>query len=838
MRKALMIVGAVIAVAALAAAAVMMYAARNLDSIIAERRPYLLQKLSNALDRKVEVSSVKVSLRWGLIAQLQGVKIEDDPALSDQPFVEAASIDMNVELLPLLSRKVHVTEVTLKSPMIHVIRTEEGEFNLSTIGKKKRDESEEKPAESPPGEKIEGAPITSEQAGATAAPGRHREDLHTIYVKDLVVDDAVIVYEERGANHQSLTISDVDLTVKGFTFVRAFEVSLKLAMLSDKQNVDITGTVGPLMHEGSLSAKNAPLAIDAKIDALDLARLRAIGSIGKAIPDALSIPDPVSIAASVKGTPSLLEFHLDSDLTGDRVAWAESFDKPASVPLKLSADGARTDSGVEIVQAKVDLADLEANLSDVKVIGGVARARIDTNRFDIAAMAKLIPPLQKYDASGHAEIHTDVQVADKQPRAKGTVSLAGVALSRPGDSKNLVSDLSGDIKVNGDAADAGPLKFNLGSGHATATLHARSLQPLSADYALNVDAIKVSEFAPKRPDDEHLNNLAVSGTLSQTPELALSIKAASSDGNLANVVYKDLNASGTMRGKELQLESFKVAAFAGDIAASGNATLSEKLKFALNLTATNVDIQSALQSQQSKSADMVQGILDAQLQVSGEGLKLDDIKPTLSGNGRATARNAKLIGINLAAEGLKKTKGLPGIGELVPASVVQRHQELFDSPDTDISSAGLSFVLQGPRITTHDLVIQTPDYSMTGDGWFDMEKNIEMAAHVMLTQQLTREIIAEKRNVVYLTNKDNEVDIPMLVNGKLPKPVVAPDIGELAERAGNQLLQQQGRNLGKLLKKGKKLNLPFLSNNDPNAPGGGNSNSSDNPLDQLKGLFH
>jgi hypothetical protein len=291
-----------------------------------------------------------------------------------------------------------------------------------------------------------------------------------------------------------------------------------------------------------------------------------------------------------------------------------------------------------------------------------------------------------------------------------------------------------------------------------------------------------------------------------------------------------LTASGTMRGKDLQLESFKVAAFNGNIAASGNATLAEKPKFALNLTAANVDIQSALQSQQSKSADMVQGILDAQLQVTGEGSKLDDIKPTLSGNGRATARNAKLIGINLAAEGLKKTKDIPGIGELVPASVVQRHQELFDSPDTDISSAGLTFVLQGPRITTHDLVIQTPDYSMTGDGWFDMEKNIEMAAHVVLTQQLTKEIIAEKRNVVYLTNKDDEVDIPMLVSGKLPKPVVAPDIGELAERAGNQLLQQQGRNLGKLLKKGKGLNVPFLSND------GGNS--SGNPLDQLKGLFH
>ena len=77
---------------------------------------------------------------------------------------------------------------------------------------------------------------------------------------------------------------------------------------------------------------------------------------------------------------------------------------------------------------------------------------------------------------------------------------------------------------------------------------------------------------------------------------------------------------------------------------------------------------------------MIQGILDGQLQISGKGATLDAIKPTLDGKGRANVRNGKLVGINLAAEGLKKTKGLPGIGDLIPASVVERHQALFNIP--------------------------------------------------------------------------------------------------------------------------------------------------------------
>jgi uncharacterized protein involved in outer membrane biogenesis len=839
MKKAVMIVGAVVAVVVIVIAAVLLYAARNLNSIIAERQAYLLQRVSDALDRKVEVSTIKVTLGWGLMADLTGVKIEDDPALSDRPFIEANDAYAKVDLMPLLSRRVHVTEVTLKNPEVHIIRTEQGGFNVTTIGKKHRG-NEEQPSDKPRTDAIEGAPITSERGNAqTPAKKSSRDNLAAIYVKSLVIDNGVIVYEERGPNHQMVTIGNVDIVVKDFGFTRVFDLSLKLAMLSDKQNVDISGTLGPLASEGALDIKNAHFTIEAKVGPLELARLRAIGSLGKAIPEALSLPDPVSLEARADGTPSAIKFHVESDLSSNRVAWANSFDKPASATLKLDADGSRSDADMEIAQANLKLGDLEANLHHIEFGGGKLSARLDTNRFDIGAMAKMLPMLQKYDASGHGEIHSDVLVANKQPRAHGTINLADVSLSRPDDKKTLFNNLAGNIKLNGNAADAGPLKFDLGgSSHATATLHANSLQPLNANYAINLDTIKVADFAPSRPSDEHLNNLAMNGTVVQGEEIAVNVKASSSEGDLANIAYKDLNLAATMLGKQLNVQSLKLGAFNGMIAASGNASLGDAPQFALNMTANNVDIQSALKSQQSKSADLIQGILDAQLQVSGRGAKFDDIKPTLAGNGRAAVRNGKLIGINLAADALNKTKGLPQIGDLVPASLVQRHPELFSNPDTDINNASLSFVLQGPRITTHDLIVQTPDYGMTGDGWFDMDKNIEMAARLLLTKQLTSEIIAEKKNVVYVTNRDGQVDIPMVVRGKLPKPAVLPDIGELAQRAGTHALQQ---NLGKLLgKKGKGLNIPFLSNGGGgNAPSGGNnSNPSNNPLDQLKGLFH
>jgi uncharacterized protein involved in outer membrane biogenesis len=823
MKKAVMIVGAVVAVAVIVIGAVLIYAARNLNSIIAEREPVLLQKVSDSLGRKVEVESIKASLGWGLVAELTGLKIEDDPALSDRPFIEASEASAKVDLLPLLSRRIHVTEVTLKDPVVRIIRTEQGELNVSTIGKKSGAEKEPPPAQTSPGS-MEQAPITSESGTMTAKPEKRRgaENLAAVYVQSLLVDNGVIVYEERGANTQTVSINDVVLSVKDFRVTRAFDFTLKLAILSDKQNVDISGTAGPLASDGAVDLKNAHFAIEEKVGPLDLAKLRAIGSIGKAIPEALSVPDPVSFQANVDGTASAVKFHVESDLSGNRIAWADAFDKPASVILKLSADGSRTDTNIEVTQANVQLADLDAKASNIKFDGGNLSARIDTNRFDVASLAKMVPALQKYNPSGHVEVHSDVSTANKQPSAHGTVSLADVTLSLPDAKPALVSNLNGDIKLDGNAANVGPLKFDMGDGHAAATLTASSLQPLKATYNFSIDNIKPGDLVPNRPAGEYLSTVLAAGSITQSEPLPKlpsgTAKVSIAEGNIANAAFKDLSLAATTDGQLADIQSFKIAVFNGNVAGSGTTTLDKTPQFSFEVNANNVDIQQALMVQDPKSAAMFRGNVDTQLQVSGRGTKFDDIKPTLKGSGRAAVRNGKLVGVNLIRIALDKTKGIPEIGDLIPASLMKRHPELFNNADTDIDRASLTFVLNGIRISTRDLVVQAADYGMTAAGWFDMDKNVDLSGHALLTPQFSKEIVDAKHNVVYITNQDGQVDIPLRISGKLPKPDVSPDLATLAQNATGHLLRQTGKGVVDKLfgsKKGK-----------------------NNPLDQLKGLFN
>ncbi len=818
MSKAGTIVGALVATIVIAVAVVLIYAARNLNSIIAERQTDLLARVSDSLDRKVEVSSIKVTIGWGIFADLTGVNVHDDPAISDQPFIEASDVYAKVDILPLLWRRIHVSQVMLKNPEVHIVRTEQGGFNISTIGKRHGDHAAEAPAapqNSGPGGAAQ-MPLTSESGNE---PKKSRsETLNAIYIANFVVDKGVISYEARGPKPQTVTVKDVDLSVNDFSFTGEFEATLAMAMLSDRQNVNISGSFGPLSQGGAIEIQKTPFKLTAKLGPIELAKLQAFEAIGKAIPGPLALPDPVSLELTAEGVASSATFHVDSDLSADRVAWGNSFIKPASVTFTVSADGSRSESGVELSQANVTLGDLDAKVQRIHFAGGGLSARIDTNRFDIGALAKIVPAMQKYSLGGQVEIHSDVRDTNQQPQANGTVSLTGVALSRQQDQTALISDLTGDIRFDGNRGEAGPLTFGVGGGHATLSVRVRSIRPVDLSYDLGIDRIRLADLEPKRSPDEYLSKVAITGIVAQGRKLSVSATGTASEGSVANVSFTKLNLNATMLGQQIFVRSIDLKAFNGAVSVNGIVTLGEVPSYTLNLAANGVDIQSALQSQKSKSADMIRGVLNSQVRVSGQGTKFEDIKPTLSGQGRAAVHDGKLVGVNVAADALKKANHIPKIGDLMPSSLVQRHPELFKNSDTDINSASLTFVLNGPRITTHDLVVQTPDYSMTGDGWFDMDKNINLMAHLLLTKQFTDEMVAARKEVVFVTNENGQVDIPLQIQGRLPKPIVTPDVGELAQRAGSHLEQEGVDVIGKLLKKGK--------------------DKGSNPLDQLKGLFH
>ena len=98
-------------------------------------RPKLETELTVALGRPVKVGNLTLSLFSGGVSA-DDISIADDPQFSKSAFVQAKSLSVGVELIPLIfSKTLNITELTLKQPEISLVKSENGEkWNFSSLG--------------------------------------------------------------------------------------------------------------------------------------------------------------------------------------------------------------------------------------------------------------------------------------------------------------------------------------------------------------------------------------------------------------------------------------------------------------------------------------------------------------------------------------------------------------------------------------------------------------------------------------------------------------------------------------------------------------------------------
>jgi len=97
-------------------------------------RPEIENQLQTALGRKVQIGNVHLSLLSGGV-NVEKISIADDPAFGADPFLTAKSLDVGVEILPLLfSKAVRIDSITLRQPQVRLIHSDSGKWNFSSLG--------------------------------------------------------------------------------------------------------------------------------------------------------------------------------------------------------------------------------------------------------------------------------------------------------------------------------------------------------------------------------------------------------------------------------------------------------------------------------------------------------------------------------------------------------------------------------------------------------------------------------------------------------------------------------------------------------------------------------
>ncbi len=215
-------------------------------------RPTIEQKASAALGRKVEVGNLSLSLLSGGIGA-DNLSISDDPKFSTSPFLTAKSVKVGVELMPLIfSKTLNVTDVSIDSPQVSLIRDARGQWNYSSLGASAaKSQAQTEPAAKP------SAPTSS--SSSSSSPGEFS-------VQKLELKNGRVIVGSTASQKRS-TYDNVSVVASNVSLTSKFPVTVT-ANLPGGGNFKVDGTAGPIDETNTVLT---PLSAKLTVNSLNLA---------------------------------------------------------------------------------------------------------------------------------------------------------------------------------------------------------------------------------------------------------------------------------------------------------------------------------------------------------------------------------------------------------------------------------------------------------------------------------------------------------------------------------------------------------------------------------------
>jgi len=200
--------------------------------------------IEEALNRKVQLQDIRLTVWPRIGARVAGFAVQDDPAFSSGPFASLSSLDVGVKLMPLLSGKVEVEEITLHNPVITVIKNKNGVLNASTIGRKGL----------PVPEKPSRAPIPS-----TEGP---LKILALLAVDRVSIDGGKLTYRDlSAANPVEYVLQDMELLLREVRLGQTPNLHFATLVQPFNLPVKLDGSFGPLKEAIDIDTINFQLAV-------------------------------------------------------------------------------------------------------------------------------------------------------------------------------------------------------------------------------------------------------------------------------------------------------------------------------------------------------------------------------------------------------------------------------------------------------------------------------------------------------------------------------------------------------------------------------------------------
>jgi len=741
----------------------------------AKVKAILIEKMSDALHRQVEIESISIGLR-GL--KVKSFKVSEKPSFEKGTFVEAGQFLIKPNLLALLKKQISISEVTLISPKINIIRRADGSFNFSDLMVKKVTEAKKE-------EKVEKIP-----------PAKVKPIPFSFLVSKVSISGGDVNFIDRTPQKLSADLKNIDLSVYGISLVSPFFVEGSFDVEKEKLK-------GSLAFKGSINIKEERIKIKESLVTIAGAGIGATGSIEKFME-----PDKLSFAVNIKSERFALEKlskifpfrgnllmagepDINADVSGNlkrieirgniglrkvEVLFKDLFHKPSGIEGGMGIDIVLEDNNIlKLNSISIALGGMKASASG-KVAGlkgeMALNLKVALEKSDMKSLQELVPLAKDYGLAGMVGGETEISGGLKSINISGKIGVENITSIQ----KEMTVKLDrSHFNYSGNILDFKKPKvnFDLDIGTVEVKMVEKPKEP------------KEGKPTPKEVKQESLTVAEKPSPKAAIPaDIALSGKIKLNRLTFQNYQVSDCSAKLDLAKSMLNLELLSLSAYNGSVKGNLLADLTdsslESLKFNLDGDIKNIDIHQVMQSMGLELKGQFYALASGQMKVSGRGKDFSK----LNGSGLAEIKNVKITGIKI----LDKIASAANIPEL---------------KETSFKSASGTLTIENGKVYLANVKTDGGDkLDAYCSGNVDLvKKTQDIKGDIKFTKEYSGGDLAK-----YAGDAEGRVTVPFKIAGTFEDPKVNLDWGKLAskaaEKAAEDVLKKEiEKGLKKLFKK-------------------------------------
>lgn len=699
-------------------------------------KPQLVALVKEKTGRTLEIpGDIDISFWPGIGAQVGRLSLSEPH--SEQRFAAVESARVSLKLMPLLSRRLVVDELTVSGLRATLVRNKTGKTNVDDL--------------------IGGEPPSKQP--------QERAEPVAFDIAHVAIENAAVDYRDE-ATGAGYALSGLTLKTGRITPDVPTQVELKTAARSSKPKLDLTVDAAARLTFNLQAQRYAleNLALAAQGQALEYTNvaLKASGGVTADLAKKAYAADKLTVLATGTRGKEKLEARLQAPLLG--ITADEATGETLTAALTLAAPEATT-------TVRMSVPGIEGTAQRLR--SSAVTLDLERRQPDRTVKANITSPL-----TGNVEAR---QLA--LPALKAAVTVSGATL--PGGS--LAGELSGSASVDGSKESAqAHLAGKVGESALKARLAVARFTPLAVNFDVDVDQLDLDRYTgtPAQPGagDKPAAAPAAAEKTEQPLDLSalrelrangtLRIGALTVSGIKANDVRVALRAN----AGRLDLDPLTARLYQGSLSGAVTVNAAPAVPaFTVKQTLTGVHVGPLLRD--LADTDALEGRGNVSVNVTTQGGTVSALKQALDGTAAVKLVDGAVKGIDVAGAIRKAQAALSSLkGQPVQQASDARQR-------TDFTELSATFDIRDGVARNDDLSIKSPLLRIGGAGTVNIAADtLDYTVKAALVATTAGQGGKERSDLRGIT-------VPVHVTGPIASPSYRLDFGAMVTDTARQKIE-------------------------------------------------